>query len=217
VQAQFVLEAGSWVIDADRRELRMRGASVPIGSRAFGIIETLAASAGQLVTKDDLMAQVWPGVLVEENTLQVHISAIRKALGPDRAMLKTAAGRGYRLVGSWVVRDDGAEAPYQGVQQPQGTRGPLTNIPSVVTTLIGRSATVPLLRDLVSAYRVVTLTGPGGIGKTTLAVEVARSLLDEFEDGRWLVELASLSDPELVPSTTAGALALKFGGEAISA
>jgi predicted ATPase len=72
------------------------------------------------------------------------------------------------------------------------------------------------VRDLVSAYRVVTLTGPGGIGKTTLAIKAARGLLAEFDDGAWLVELGALADPALVPSTVAGVLGLKLDGDAIS-
>ena len=73
------------------------------------------------------------------------------------------------------------------------------------------------LRDLVSAYRVVTLTGPGGIGKTALALAAARDRLADFEQGAWLVELASLSDAALAPSTVAGALDLKLGGERVTA
>ena len=73
------------------------------------------------------------------------------------------------------------------------------------------------VRDLVSAYRVVTLTGPGGIGKTALAMKAARGLLADFEHGAWLVELASLSDAALAPSAVAGALGLKLGGERVTA
>ena len=62
----------------------------------------------ELVTKNDIMSGVWPDAIVGENTLQVHISAIRKALGPDRAMLKTASGRGYRLLGNWTPRQHGS-------------------------------------------------------------------------------------------------------------
>src|ERR1700676_1019339 len=87
---QLVHALGEWEVDLARRELRARGVPVPIGGRAFEIIEVLVQSAGELVTKDDLAARVWPGAIIEENALQVHISAIRKALGPDREMLKTA-------------------------------------------------------------------------------------------------------------------------------
>jgi predicted ATPase len=83
----------------------------------------------------------------------------------------------------------------------------------LVGKLIGRSTALQRVRDLVSAYRVVTLTGAGGMGKTTLATEAAHGLLADFEHGAWLVELASLSDAALTPSAVAGALGLKLGGE----
>src|SRR5882757_1714428 len=99
-QTQHLVYArDAWEVDVARRELRASGATVPLGSRAFDIFVALIQSAGKLVTKDELMALVWPSAIVEDNKLQVHVSAIRKALGPDRAMVKTAFGRGYRLVG----------------------------------------------------------------------------------------------------------------------
>jgi Transcriptional regulatory protein, C terminal len=78
-------------VDLERQELRADGQRVPVGMRAFEIIEVLVRSAGKLVTKDDLMRAVWPGAIVEEATLWVHISAIRKALGSDRPMLRTVS------------------------------------------------------------------------------------------------------------------------------
>jgi predicted ATPase/DNA-binding winged helix-turn-helix (wHTH) protein len=213
---QPVYQTGEWEIDLGRRELRARGVSVPIGGRAFEIVEVLVRAAGNLVTKDDLMNRVWPGAIVGENTLQVHISAVRKALGPYRTMLKTVSGRGYRLLDSWTIRHQVSTS--QTVEQTPVSRGAVTaNFPTMVTSLIGRSEAARALRDLVSAWRVVTLTGPGGIGKTTLALEVARDLLGEFDGGGCFVELASLSDPGLVPSAVAGALGLKLAGETISA
>jgi predicted ATPase/DNA-binding winged helix-turn-helix (wHTH) protein len=206
--------SGECEIDLARRELRVLGSSVPVGGRAFEIVEILAQSAGELVTKDELMDRVWPGAIVNDNALQMHISAVRKALGAHRAMLKTESGRGYRLLGTWTARDQGVVAPQQ-LRVFEKT--PATNIPAVATDLIGRSTAIQRLRDLASAYRVVTLTGPGGIGKTTLAVEVAGGLLAAFEGGTWIVELASLSAPDLVPSAVAGALGVRLSGEEISA
>ena len=81
----LVYESGQWQVHLGRRELLAGGVPVPIGGRAFEIIEVLVRSANELVTKDDLMDRIWPGAIVRENTLQVHISAIRKALGPDRS------------------------------------------------------------------------------------------------------------------------------------
>src|ERR1700675_3975247 len=85
---QLVYESGELEVDLARRELRARGVPVPIGGRAFELVEVLVQSAGELVTKSDLMGRVWPGAIVEENTLQFHISAIRKVLGPDRGILQ---------------------------------------------------------------------------------------------------------------------------------
>jgi len=210
--------SGECEIDLARRELRVLGSPVPIGGRAFEIIEVLAQSAGELVTKDELMNRVWPGALVTENTLQVHAAAVRKALGPYRGLLRTESGRGYRLLGEWTIRHRDTARPPIGLRQVRLT-GELagTNFPAGVSPLIGRSAAQQALQALISAYRVVTLTGPGGIGKTVLALEVARRVLGEFTNGGWIVELASLSDPDLVPSAVAGALRLNLAGEEISA
>src|SRR5260370_10147475 len=207
-----------WEIDLGERELRAHGVSVPIGNRAFEIISVLVQSAGKLVSKDDLIRRVW-GAIVEENRLQVHISAIRKALGPDRGMLKMIPGRGYRLLGSWTIRQEeyaSAEPIYFGqiVRPPRPFQ---TNLLSRASDLIGRDGAVQQLRNLLSAYRAVTLTGPGGIGKTSLALEVARILFPTFQGDAWLVELVSLSDPALGPSAVAGVLGLRLGGTEISA
>lgn len=209
---RLVHASGECEIDLVRRELRVRGAPVPVGGRAFEVIEVLAVSAGELVTKDRLMNRIWPGAVVMDNTLQVHAMAVRKALGPYRNLLKTESGRGYRLLGDWTVRHHDAAKPPVGPQRMQvDGESPVTNFPAAVTRLIGRTAAVARLRDLISAYRVVTLTGPGGIGKTSLALKVARRVVGDFADGGWLVELASLSDPALLPAAVASVLKLPIG------
>lgn len=214
---RLVFASGECVIDSARLELRVLGSPVPLGGRAFEIIEVLAQSAGELVTKDELMNRVWPGAIVTENTLQVHVAAVRRALGPYRTLLKTESRRGYRLLGNWTAQHRDVAAPPVGLQQMRKTGAvPPTNLPAAVACLVGRSAAVQRVQDLVSAHRVVTLTGPGGIGKTTLALEVARRVLADFADGGWLVELASLPDPDLVPSAVAGALGLRMGTSTIS-
>jgi predicted ATPase/DNA-binding winged helix-turn-helix (wHTH) protein len=214
---------GECEIDLARRELRVLGSAVPIGGRAFEIIEALVEAAGQLVTKDELMSRVWSGAIVNDNALQVHISALRRALGPRGALLKTESGRGYRLLGTWTVRERAAQpaaspvAPVPALPMPAvvGT-SPTTNLPMVIAPLVGREAAALRLHDLVSAYRVVTLTGPGGIGKTALALQVARELLTDFADGGWFVELASLADAGLVPFAMASALGLKLVEDTVS-
>ncbi|HLJ06039.1 MAG TPA: winged helix-turn-helix domain-containing protein, partial [Acetobacteraceae bacterium] len=211
---------GEWEIDLSRRELRSRGVPVALGGRAFEIIETLVESAGMLVTKEELMASVWPGAAIEDNTLQVHISAVRRAFGADRGMLTTAFGRGYRLLGDWTARDDDtplsqAEPPLPPAPLPRDEI--TTNLPLAPSELIGRADAVRQLRDLLSIHRVVTLTGPGGIGKTALAMETARSLLLGAQSEIWSVELMALADPDLVPTAVAGVLGLQPGGGAPSA
>jgi predicted ATPase/DNA-binding winged helix-turn-helix (wHTH) protein len=200
-----------------RRELRSSGRPVPLGGRAFEIVEALVGSAGELVTKDDLMHRIWPGAIVEEGTLHVHMSAIRKALGPDRSLIKTVSGRGYRLEGNWTPRPQVAGAPVAAELMQALKDHPATNFSGMATHLVGRSEATQRVRDLLSAWRVVTLTGPGGIGKTALAIKAARGLLTDFEGGGWLVELASLSDPERVPPAVANVLGLQPGGDKISA
>ena len=199
------------------RELRAHGKMVPVGGRAFEILEALATTPGQLVTKDELFRQVWPGAVVEDNTLQVHISAIRKALGEDRGLLKTASGRGYRLQGNWSVRERSAVARRPAPKPVLADEEQfVTNFHSAAEALIGRETAVERLQDMLTAYRVVTLTGPGGIGKTVLASEVARRLFPTLKSDVILVELASLSAADLLPSAVANVLNLQLGGEETS-
>src|ERR1700682_590741 len=215
---QLVYELGEWEVDLARRDLRARGVPVPIGGRAFEIIEVLVQSAGELVTKNDLSARIWPGAIVEDNTLQVPISAIRQALGSDRGILKTASGRGYRLLGAWTSRESTSSVDSMDLEPMRSPAEPFqTNLPAAASELVGRTNAVQHLRGLLSAYRVVTLTGPGGIGKTRLALEVARGLFPSFQGDVRLVELVSLSDPGLVPTAVTGVLGLKLGGDEISA
>jgi non-specific serine/threonine protein kinase len=212
----LVTDAAIGEIDLAQRAFRVRGEVVAIGSRAFEIIELLVRSAGQLVTKDELMRQVWPGAIVEDNTIQVHISAIRKALGPDRGLLKTLSGRGYRLLGEWRIREGSVPPqPEAGVHVDGQDATFFSNIPVAASALVGREAILRDLGDLLSAYRIVTLTGPGGIGKTVLAAETARRQLPTLEGDAWFVEFASLSDPQLLPSTVGSTLGLKLGAPEI--
>ncbi|WP_375786995.1 winged helix-turn-helix domain-containing protein [Bradyrhizobium sp. Pha-3] len=213
-----VVESCEWAVDLATRELRADGVAIPIGSRAFEIIETLVRSDGEIVTKNDLMKCAWPGAsIVEDATIRVHISAIRKALGADRRMLQTVPGRGYRLVGNWTIRQNRTPAQIEPSQRAMAAPDSfLTNVPVAASALLGRETAVQRLQDLVSAYRAVTLVGPGGIGKTVLASEVARRLFPTIESDVFFVELVPLSDPQLVPSTVASVLGLRLGGDEIS-
>jgi len=214
VKQRPIYTLGKWEVDLGRRELRASGNHVPIGGRAFEIVEVLVLSAGRLVTKDQLIDRVWQGVIVEENALQAHISAIRKSFGADRELLQTVSRRGYRLLGTWTTRNGDASIDPDAEHPSLPSVG--SNLAAPRSSLVGREVAVRQLQELVSANRAITLTGAGGIGKTSLALEVARSLLPSFGGAGWLVELNTLSDPSLVPSVVARILGLS-PGDVISA
>jgi DNA-binding winged helix-turn-helix (wHTH) protein len=210
---QATYRSGDCEIDLAQRELRIQGASVPLGGRAFDLLAALVEGANELVTRDQLIEQVWPGATIKEGVIEFHISAIRKALGSRRAIIKTVSGRGYRLVGTWARQL--ADGPRSPLFLPSA--GGSTNLPASAIDLVGRDASLEYLQQACSAYRLVTLTGTGGIGKTALGIELARSLLPVFDGDVWLVELASLADPSLVPLAVAEAIGLQTGRGAKSA
>ncbi|HEY2135329.1 MAG TPA: winged helix-turn-helix domain-containing protein [Xanthobacteraceae bacterium] len=187
----------------DRRALLVDGHEIPIRGRPFDILLALVEHRDRVVTKDELLQRVWAGRIVEEGNLSVHIAGLRKLLG--RGFITTAAGRGYRFVApvEEIVPSSGA---------PAGTRGqakePATNLPASVSPLIGRDAAVAEVVSLLDTHRLVTLVGPGGIGKTRLAFEAGRQLLAHCADGAWLVDLAPLTDGALVPSALASVLGI---------
>ena len=192
-----------------RRELLAHGVPVTLGQRAFEILLMLVNRHGQLVTKDELMAEVWPGVVVEENNIQVHISALRKVLatgGDGERYLLTVPGRGYRFVAP-VNRESAAElkassapAPDRSAAVSAAVAAASNNLPQQLTSLIGREADLADIKARLGSHRLVTLTGSGGVGKTRLAIEAGRGLLDRYPDGVWLAELAPLNDAQLVTS-----------------
>src|SRR6476661_2126483 len=205
-----------------QRELFAHGVPIPVGQRAFDILLVLVSRHGHLVTKDELMAEVWPGVIVEENNIQVQISALRKVLGTDgdpKRYLVTVPGRGYRFVAPVKTGSAEHSSPSTAALAEQTAAAPGTagsqqagnNLPNQLTSLIGRETEVAEIKAELSNYRLVTLTGAGGVGKTRLAVEVGRSLLDRYADGVWLVELAPLTDAQLISPTIGAILGVSLG------
>jgi non-specific serine/threonine protein kinase len=200
-------------IDLSLRQVRIGGDVVPIGGRAFDILSILVQANNEVISKSTLLELVWSGVVVGDTAIDVHISAIRKALGSYRGLLKTVSGRGFRLLGEWTVQSA------KGLATPLVRAGNAlpTNLPAPANNLVGRGHQIEFLGETCSAYRVVTLTGAGGIGKTALAIALARGLLPRFDGGVWLVELASLADPSLVPLAVGEALGLHVNGRPMSA
>jgi len=187
---------GSFELQLDERRLLKGELAVALRPRAFDLLVALVDQAGHLVTKDELLDKVWPKMVVEEAALHVQISALRKILGADA--IATVSGRGYRFTLPVTKDEVGAS------QIP-----PKHNLPYQLTSFVGREREIGQLEDLLATHRLVTLTGAGGCGKTRLAIEAAGQARGRFADGVWLVELAPLSDAQLVSQAVMQALGLK--------
>jgi predicted ATPase/DNA-binding winged helix-turn-helix (wHTH) protein len=206
-----VVRFGRFRLDTRRRQLYADEVLLGIGGRAIDILAILVAARGVPVSKDELLRRAWPGVTVEERNLTVQIWNLRKAFGADRDFIRTVPRCGYSLAAEVTLHaaveeawSDAGAARVQRHGDPAGR----TNLPLPTSELIGREAQLEQLLGLVAANRLVTLTGTGGIGKTRLAIELARRLLPQFPDGIWIVELGPLSDAGLVLPTVAGVLGL---------
>ncbi|WPN76745.1 ATP-binding protein [Pseudomonas germanica] len=174
-----------------------------LGRRAMDILLILLAHAGEVVSKQQLMAGVWPDSVVEDINLRVHMAALRKALGDGQAgqrYIITVAQRGYSFVAPVL--------PQSMEERPVGDAGGRHNLPLRRTRMIGRQALVDSLMTQLPRQRCITLVGPGGIGKTTVALRVAEQLIGHYRDGIRLVDLAPLNDPRLICSHLAALLDL---------
>src|SRR5215470_18632106 len=167
-----IVEFGRFKVDSHRREFLVDGRPVELGGRAFDTLFALLEKPGTILGKDELMSRVWPDRVVEENNLEVQIWTLRKILGADRDLIRTVVGRGYQFTGD--IRAPDTEA----VTDTFAPR--MVNLPTPGSELIGREVDIRDAMNLVTAHRLVTLSGPGGIGKTRLAVEIAEQLLAAF-------------------------------------
>ena len=224
------IDFGRFRVLPHRRELLVDARPVELGGRAFDVLMALLEARGSVVSKNALMARVWPGRIVEENNLPAQITALRRAFGADRDLIRTVPGRGYQFTGELRTIATSPDArPVAGrdastvattvagsVPRGPGSAAAATNLPEAVSALIGREAELDEVLARAASYRLVTLVGAGGIGKTRLGIAVARHLLSKFADGVWIVELAPLSDPELVPVTVATVLGLELTSGAAS-
>lgn len=186
-----MIEIGSFQIDLEMRTLLRKGELVHVGSRAFDILAVLASAGGRLVTKDELMNAVWPDTVVEENNVQVHLSTLRKILGPDRDLILTVPGRGYQL----LQRQKRALSTEPALLTAGG-RG----LPAPRSGLLGRDGALGRIRALLAQTHVLTLVGAGGIGKTSLAIEAGRAISADFAKPVCFVELAALTTQDAVLS-----------------
>jgi predicted ATPase/DNA-binding winged helix-turn-helix (wHTH) protein len=198
---------GPFRLLAAQRLLLEGDTPVRLGSRAFEILAALVERAGQVVGKEELIARAWPQTFVEESNLKIQVSALRRALGDgqgDSRYVITVAGRGYSFVAP--VRH---EEPADTALPPPVAPASVHNLPLAMPRAIGREEAVAALVSRLSRERLLTIVGPGGIGKTTVALAVAERMIADYEHGVWLVDLSPLNDPRLVPSAVATVLGLE--------
>jgi predicted ATPase/DNA-binding winged helix-turn-helix (wHTH) protein len=205
----------------DRFEVRSRdrqvlrdGIPLVVGARAFDLLLALVERADRVVAKTELLDLVWPNLVVEENNLQVQISALRKLLGSH--MIATIPGRGYRFAAALAGAAPGVPidirpevmVPCSDVPAPAAS-----NLPRELPPLYGREEDLRALRSLIESHRLVSIVGAGGIGKSRLAQAAAHSLAGALPDGAWMIELAGLFDPALLANVVAQALGIKISGQ----
>ncbi|MEZ5659939.1 MAG: winged helix-turn-helix domain-containing protein [Burkholderiaceae bacterium] len=223
---------GGFEVLVAERTVLASGRILAIGPRAFDVLLVLLEQAGQVIGRDEILDRAWPGLVVEENNLSVQISSLRKLLGADA--IKTVSGRGYQF--AWPVQVDvgppavAASAPTPGWSAPageatdreRGARDPAgslrepygaSNLPQWFDTPIGRDADLMAVDRLLHEQRLVTITGPAGIGKTTVAMAAARTWHQrERIETQW-IELSGVRDPGLTTATIAHALKVSLSGQ----
>jgi predicted ATPase len=193
---------GSFRLRPSEQLLLEDGKAIPIGARALDILIALVERAGDVVTKRELIDRAWPNVSVDEGNLRTQMAIIRKALRDGEAgarYIATVPGRGYRFVSA---ASRGATSGDDRALQP-------TNyIPARLTRVIGRTDSINEVTSRLSRRRFTTIVGPGGIGKTTVALAVAERQADVYTDGICFIDVATLIDPTTMPSALASMLGL---------
>lgn len=211
---------GRCVVQASARQLLVDGQPVRLGARAFDVLMALLQRSDTVVSKNELLDTVWPGLVVEENNLQVQVSALRKLLGPQTIV--TIPGRGYRFLAPTLNAGEtppvaNSNISVNAVAEPPAWVGIL---PAQLPPLFGRDAELASLAAMLQAHpsqRLVTITGAGGMGKTRLAQAAAVAVHQDranYPDGVWWVELAPVSERQLVLGSISRALGVPLDADA---
>jgi predicted ATPase/DNA-binding winged helix-turn-helix (wHTH) protein len=207
-----ILSFGTFQLVPKQRLLLNSGKRVHLGTRALDILITLAERGGEIVTKKELLNRVWPHYAIDEAALRVHVSALRKVLGRDESgnpCIANSQGRGYSL--ATPVRLSKADH-HQSIPSVPRIGGP-TRPPAAATRVIGRTEILDTLNVKLLRSQFVSIVGPGGIGKTTVALMLAEATIEQFKDGQLFIDFALLSDPLLIPSAVASAVGLTLNPE----
>lgn len=204
---------GPFEFFADRQLLLKGGSPVRVGGRALDLLAALVRNAGEVVSKRALIAHGWPGLVVDEANLKVNMAALRRALSGGNDALEyitTVTGRGYRFV----------EPVRLGREYPPANSSPKTpesgrsNLAIATTRILGRADAIESISLDLSKSRLISIVGPGGVGKTTVAIAIAEPFLEQYADGVWFVDLANVKDEKLLPSAVA--IAVGGGGQRLN-
>lgn len=198
---------GPFILWELQRRLERSGQAVRLGPRSFDLLLQLLKRAGELVSKEELLSAVWADVVVEEASVRVHMSLLRKALGEPgesddcKEWISNVPLRGYQFNGR-VLREVINAQPWNKGGPPNA----LTKLPLRLTELVGREEDVgEILRSLVN-NRLVTIVGPGGIGKTSVAIRTAERLQSQLSSEIAFADLSPLISPDHVLGTMARSL-----------
>src|SRR3984885_1209043 len=204
-ESKDILAFGSFSLFAAERLLKKGNEPIPLGGRALDILIALLERPGEVVTHKELISTVWPDVTVEEANLRFQMAALRKALGDGQdgaRYVSNVAGRGYCFVAPVTRSTATRTVPVTGI----ATTERVQKLPPRLARMVGRDDTVRALAEQLQVRRFVSIVGAGGIGKTTVAISVAHALLDGFNGAVFFVDLAALTDAELVPTAVASTL-----------
>ncbi|MGY4480185.1 ATP-binding protein [Bradyrhizobium sp. USDA 3364] len=198
------LRFGPFELNVAERSLSKADQVVPLGGRAYDILLALLENAGDVVPKSELIARAWPDVTVEEGSLRVHLSGLRKTLGDGQFGNKYIAniqGRGYSFIAAVTAlpaaRDSGDASSRS------------SNLPPALGRMVGRNNVVlEIQRLLQTEHRLITILGAGGIGKTTVALSVAHGALADFRGSVFFVDLSMVTDKEQVIGAVLSAVGL---------
>jgi predicted ATPase/DNA-binding winged helix-turn-helix (wHTH) protein len=204
-----LLQFDHYEIDIDQRRLTESGQPLRLGGRAFDILAALISRAGQVITKEELIGLVWPTTTVDEGSLRVHLVALRKTLG-DRAKhyVETIPGRGYVFSGEVrksVERQDASPPKLSSSNELLGS------LPRIPRKLIGRDEFIRSTLEHFTAARLITIVGPGGIGKTSAAVVCAQGISDAKRVV--FMDLTAIADGDNLLPSLATQLGLNTFGE----
>lgn len=199
------LEIGPFLLDRERLELRRDGVRLSLGARACRILQALAERPGEILGPDELRAAAWPGLQVEDVNLRVQIAALRKILGRaanGAEVISTIPREGYVFI-----------PPSTAPDALRSLSGATHSLPRSLAPLIGREQELDDVQHLLGSHRTVTITGAGGIGKTSLAIEAARRSVAGSGAECVFVDLAVPMASEQVAGSVYAALELEAGGQ----